>query len=192
MKTKEALLLAGGKSRRMKFDKQEIKIGGQLLVKRTLAKLKAIFPNVTVVTNRPELYKDLGVKTIQDIYPGLGPISGLHTGLVNSNQDQVFMMAVDMPGVEEDYIRWLDNQYSEDLDGILVTQPYIEPMKAIYNKRLLARLEKQITNQEYRLFTTVQRGNFNQLSMEDLERAGFSGEIFTNLNTQEDLKKHDL
>lgn len=191
MKVKEAVILAGGKSSRMKFDKQNLIVQGERLVEKNIKILKKIFPKITVVTKTPEIYKGLGLTTISDIYPGHGPISGLHSALYHSSEKYIYLTAVDMPHQEVSYIKELDQLFKAEKDGILYKGKYIEPMNAIYNKQILPRLEKQIKEGSFRIFNTVEEGDFQILGSKDLENMGFDEEIFRNLNTQEDLKEYN-
>ena len=78
MKLNTAIILAGGKSRRMGFDKQLIKIQGEYIVDHIGKKLKNHFEEIIVVTNTPELYDKNKYKLVKDIYPGYGPLAGIH------------------------------------------------------------------------------------------------------------------
>lgn len=173
----------------MKFDKQEIRIGGDFLIYKNINKLKKLFDDITIVTNTPDFYKNLGVSTIGDIYPGFGPISGLHTALYHSAFEYVYLMAVDMPIINEDYILYIDSKYRPDKDGLIYkNEGHIEPMHGIYNTRLLDKIEKLIKAGNYRIKSLVETSNFDFVSKGEIQRLVGKTDIFTNLNTQEDLK----
>lgn len=190
MKTKEAVILAGGKSSRMKFDKQKIRLGQNYMVFDTIEKLKNIFDQVTLVTNTAEFYDQLGVKIIGDIYPGHGPISGIHSALVNSQYNSVYVMAVDMPVVNEDYIMYIDSLYKDEHDGVAYENDgFIEPMHGIYNTRLVSEIENNISKEDYTITSIINRSNFLKISHDQL--ANITDEnIFINLNDQDELKRY--
>jgi hypothetical protein len=79
-----AIILAGGKSTRMGFDKQLINIGDTCITDYIITILKPMFKNIIVVTNRPEIYKDPEMAVIEDFYKGYGPLGGIHAGLLQS------------------------------------------------------------------------------------------------------------
>src|SRR5699024_10971808 len=119
MKLKEVVILAGGKSSRMKFDKQKIIINGEYLIYKNIKKLEELFDEITIVTNTPDLYVDLNVKIIKDIYPGNGPISGIYSALSTSKNEFLYVLAVDMPNINYDYIKYVDSMYDENMDGLV-------------------------------------------------------------------------
>ena len=62
-----AIILAGGKSSRMGFDKQLIKIKDINITEYLVEMLNPIFKNIIVVTNKPELYRDKNIVIAEDI-----------------------------------------------------------------------------------------------------------------------------
>lgn len=190
-KLKTAVILAGGKSTRMKFDKQRIKIDGKYLVRLNIIRLKKYFEDIIIVTNTPDFYNGLNVRTMDDIYPGYGPISGIHAALSRSLRDFVYVLAVDMPKVDLDYISLVDDLYEEDKDGLVFSHgSYIEPMQGIYHKRLVPLMEKMIADKSYRISDLVKLSNFMIIKEESLKKRGIGLDLFDNLNTQAQLTKY--
>lgn len=189
MKTKTLVLLAGGKSTRMGFDKQELEINGERLVERNIKILKKAFEKILVITNREELYKNLGVETIKDIFPGHGPLSGIHTAMTVLEEDYFFLLAVDMPIINLDYISYIDQRYDPSYDGILVKrEKSIEPMYAIYNNRLVTRAEELIKKDMNKVKILVDQGNFIFINEDEARVFDKDLNMYYNLNSIEDVK----
>ncbi len=190
MKCKRAVILAGGKSTRMKYDKQELKVGGRSLVKYTIKKLNELFEEVTVVTNRPQLYDGLKVNTISDIYPGFGPISGLHTALYHTDYELSYFLACDMPYLNIEFIEYMDSLYNDSYDGVMtINGKHIEPMNAMYSKKLLDRIEDNIKKEKYRIYDLLNISKFKMIG-EDIARLyDHEFDMFKNINTQEELRE---
>ena len=73
-----ALILAGGQSSRMGFDKQTLQLEGQPLAIHIARQLKRIFPQILIVSQRPDLYEAWldqlpGLALMSDIYPARDP-----------------------------------------------------------------------------------------------------------------------
>lgn len=66
-----AVILAGGKSSRMKVNKAFVTINRHQMIELVIMKLRPLFTEVIVVTNKSEDYAGLGVKTATDLVPGL-------------------------------------------------------------------------------------------------------------------------
>lgn len=76
-----AYILAGGQSRRFGADKAAVVIDGQPQLVRLADDLARIGCGVSVVTGRPDTYRQLGLRTLVDRRPGLGPLAGLERAL---------------------------------------------------------------------------------------------------------------
>ena len=187
MRFKNAIILAGGKSKRMKFDKQKLEVNGKRLIGRTIQILEEVFEKITVVTNRPELYDEYNVGIISDIYPGHGPISGIHTALYHANDDTIFVMACDMPYVNIEFIKYLYERYDGG-DGVITLKgDHIEPLNAIYSKSLLGKIEENISKGRYRISDLVNESNFVLVKEEKAMEFDPELKMFKNLNKPEDL-----
>lgn len=139
-----AIILAGGKSTRMGFDKQKIHIGNRSMVQYIANQLVNLFDEIIIVTNTPDYYnevdwhkngndyKDIKVTSliqmdkdrqcnytiIGDIYKEKGPLGGLHVGLLHSKSEWTFVTACDMPIVNLEYIEMMEELIvADDLDS---------------------------------------------------------------------------
>lgn len=64
--------------------KQWLPLGGRPLLLHNYDRLKAVCPDVVVLTNEThdEMYcHRAGIRTARDVFPGQGPLAGLHAGL---------------------------------------------------------------------------------------------------------------
>ena len=76
-----AIILAGGESRRMGFNKALLPLDGQPLIARTAACLRLLADDLIVVTNTPETYQflvaDFGATLTPDALPVRSALVGL-------------------------------------------------------------------------------------------------------------------
>src|SRR2546423_7180575 len=98
MITLTAVLLAGGKSRRMGGDKAAVVFRGEPLWRRQLRILRDLGPEEIFVSARsaPTWLPD-NVGLLVDDAPSRGPLSGLTKGLMTMRTTHLFVLAVDMP-----------------------------------------------------------------------------------------------
>ena len=188
MKLNSAIVLAGGKSSRMGFDKQLIEIDNMLIGNYIAKELSMYFSEVIIVTNRPELYIDSSFKVIGDIYTGHGPISGIHAGLVESSSQYNYITACDMPIISSEYIETIIGiaDKNPEYKGIIVGKgKEIEPMNGVYSKSLIGDLENRILAGNYRIRNIIEDNEFFYINKSILKE--FEGDIFMNLNMPEDL-----
>lgn len=196
MSVNTAIILAGGKSSRMGFDKQEIRIGGKLIVDHIAEKLRKCFDEIIIVTNRPDLYKGNYI-VAQDIHTGKGPLAGIYKGLELSKSQAAFVTACDMPVVNLDYLNYLKDMYEKHphVQGLVTfNKGYPESMNAIYKKELLD-LSKEILESELKSNrisprSLIEMSNFLFIDIKDMEEILGDDDIFFNINSQEDLEKY--
>ncbi len=138
LQTRAALLLTGGKSRRMGQDKARLPFGGVPMAVRVHAMLSEIFPNVLVVGHAdfplPEAPR------IPDRHPGRGPLEALASGLEAVEEPQVLLTACDMPFLNPNLLRFLAEQ-TLDADAVVPCSARgREPLLAVYSRRILPML----------------------------------------------------
>jgi molybdopterin-guanine dinucleotide biosynthesis protein A len=103
------LILAGGQGRRMGgVDKAALRLGGQTLLARAIARLGAQteFLAISAGTD-PDRFADYGLPALRDSFPGAGPLGGLLAGLdwaQDLGVDAVATTAVDTPFFPADCI----------------------------------------------------------------------------------------
>ncbi len=184
-------LLAGGKSRRMGFNKAFIEVDGKPIIERNLRVLESIFDEVFVVANDMAVYEGLGVRVVSDIFRGAGALGGIHTALFYSSREYTFVTACDMPYLNGDVIRAM----CDLRDGFHIYIPFIEdryhPLHALYSRRCLKRIESMIEEGNLRVtdLTTA-------LSVKRLDEGYFKGlpviSSIDNVNTKDDLSRLGL
>jgi molybdopterin-guanine dinucleotide biosynthesis protein A len=79
MKPIPVYLLAGGRSSRFGSDKARAELAGVPLILRLAHQVEPVASPLVVVADRRDKYLDLGLTTIADALPGLGPLGGLLT-----------------------------------------------------------------------------------------------------------------
>src|SRR5690349_5866240 len=104
---KTAVILAGGKSQRMGFDKQTITVQGRRLIDKMITTLKMEFEEIILISNKPVLYSTSECMVISDEIEDMGPLGGIHTGIKKASSQYVYFTACDMPNLNLEYIRFL-------------------------------------------------------------------------------------
>lgn len=188
---KSAVILAGGKSSRMKFDKQFLVIYEKRLIYELANKLKNHFDEIIIITNKPEFYNDCDYKIVSDEIKECGPLSGIHIGLKSANSEYVYILACDMPNIDDNYIEFLKDNVSEEHDAyISKLDRFVEPFHGIYKKSLFNDIEKFLLESDKKSiirFLESKNKNIFYLSKDDFNKNNFNKNIFINLNNQQDL-----
>jgi molybdopterin-guanine dinucleotide biosynthesis protein A len=182
-----AFILAGGNSTRMGTDKAFVMFEGRTLLARALEVCRTITSDVRVVGDRKKFAPFAPV--VEDVFPGCGPLAGIHAGLRDSETDWNVVLAVDLPFVSPALLLFLVAQARES--RAMVTVPRAgegwQPLCAIYRRAFADAAETALRARRYKIDALFEDAGTHEVGEEDLRRAGFSPEVFRNLNTPEEL-----
>lgn len=90
-----AAVLAGGKSSRMGRDKAALPFGGGTLLAHQAGKLRALGIADLMISGSAQTIAD--ARPVPDVFPGCGPLSGIHACLAAAKHDAVLFLPVDVP-----------------------------------------------------------------------------------------------
>ena len=115
-----AYLLAGGRSSRFGADKARALVQGAPLIVRIAEAVRSVTERLTVVAGEPGAYDDLGLETIADAEPDLGPLGGILTALQHAQahgKQQILVAPCDALGLDP---KWLEDLASADASALVV------------------------------------------------------------------------
>lgn len=184
-----AILLAGGKSSRMGFDKQFLVVDNRRLMTSIIHKLKSEFDEIIIVTNKPEHYLGLGHKITTDILKDKGPLGGIHAGLCLSTSQYALVMACDMPNANLDYIRYMKTQMGKH--GCTTRyKDWIEPFCSFYSKDIIQDIETYLETGKRSIHHLLAGLQVSYISEETARTFSPNWDMFLNLNTKDDLDNY--
>ena len=142
----EAIILAGGKSRRMGTDKALLTLDGETLLARTVRVLRESGCTQIAVVGRETSLEN--VTFLPDEHPGEGPLAALATALAQT-ENPVLVVPCDLPRLSVQAIRWLSDQEPGEF-GVITTTPdgRHQPLFARYSPALLPTLRTALANGE--------------------------------------------
>ncbi|MCL2235291.1 MAG: molybdenum cofactor guanylyltransferase [Defluviitaleaceae bacterium] len=190
----DAVILCGGKSSRMGFDKSLLKIDGEYVINIMSDKLGRIFDRVSLCANGSGKFEKFGLPIITDIHnDGIGPVAAVHSALRSCGSQYVFVVAVDMPLLNLELIRHM-MQVLEAADPPPLafapeTDGYLEATHAFYSINALGYIEKQIDAGNFAV-NKILKG-LDAMRLDEGISRSFDADLtmFTNLNYAEDLDK---
>lgn len=181
-----AIVLAGGRSRRMGADKRFLPLVEGTLLERVVAALQPLVGEVVIGANDPELGRTLGLRTVPDRVPGEGPLMALSSSLAATTSDRNLLVACDLPDIPPALVRaLLDAALSAEAVIPVDAQGLPEPLLAVYRRRLLPDAERLLASGERSL-----RSLFESRRTTYVELARFGLDRLPNLNTREDYERY--
>jgi molybdopterin-guanine dinucleotide biosynthesis protein A len=182
-----AFILAGGNSTRMGTDKAFVMLDGRTLLARALDRCRTITSEVWIVGDRKKFAPFAPV--VEDVFPGCGPLAGIHAALRTSGTDLNLVLAVDLPFVSPALLHFLVAQARQN--GAMVTVPRAgkgwQPLCAVYRRIFADAAETALRAGRYKIDALFEDAVTQAVGEEELRSAGFSPEVFRNLNTPEEL-----
>ena len=157
-----AYIMAGGKSSRFNSDKARALIGGRPLISIISEKLETLFVSVTAVADKPDKYADLGLTTIGDLTPGLGPLGGLATALDDftkkkSGTGWIFLISCDFVDFETGWIERLWSEKDKKTKAAAFRGDFWEPLFAFYHTSLFAEAHKRAASNDRSMWRFLEK-----------------------------------
>jgi molybdopterin-guanine dinucleotide biosynthesis protein A len=186
-------VLAGGKSSRMGAgtDKALLEFGGQTLLDHALAVMGTVCDSVAIVGD-PAKFTKYGSSehdsVVADIFPGCGPLAGIHAALVHSSAELNLMLAVDMPFVSRELLAFLFAA-AEESDAIVAVPRSgkgLQPLCAVYRRDFSTVAEQALRAGKYKIDAVFSSVPVRVIEEGELAAAGFYERSFFNVNTPQD------
>jgi molybdopterin-guanine dinucleotide biosynthesis protein A len=174
----------------MGSNKAFVDFRGETLLARALALLQQACGNATIVGD-PAIFASFA-PVISDVFPGCGPLAGIHSALLHSSADLNLMLAVDMPFVSETLLRFLLREAA--LTDAIVTVPRttaLQPLCAVYRRDFASTAEQALQAGAYKINAAFAGLPLRVIEEHELVAAGFSEKNFFNVNTPEDHRAAD-
>ncbi|NOZ29018.1 MAG: molybdenum cofactor guanylyltransferase [Chloroflexi bacterium] len=182
-----AVILAGGRSRRMGEDKAWLDAGGQPLIARVAERLVPLTCEIVVVRGAHDAPSPaLPGRVVRDHYPSAGPLAGLHAGLQAATTPWILAVACDMPFLNSALIRYLA-LLRPGYDAIV---PYPtgrpEPLHALYHRRCLPAIEECLNRGQRQILAFYPAVRVRPVSLAEVRVFDPETRSFTNANTPQE------
>lgn len=188
-----AIILAGGKSKRMQTDKAMLSFHNKPMVAHITEILCAIFDDILLVANSIPDYSSMGITTVTDLIKNRGPLGGLYTGLFYATAPYAFVVGCDMPLLNRELILYLMNQVSSSVDVVVPSLPGgYEPLHAVYSRKCLKLIESNLSNERLKITALYDRLKVKPLVAAEFGRFDPDGTSFFNVNNPEDFARAQL
>lgn len=183
-------------------DKAFLQLGDQLLIERVLEVIRVVVDDITIVTNTPEEYERFHVRLTRDVYPGIGALGGLYTGLLVAEYPYSLVVACDMPFLNVDLLQYMAGQTRQH-DAVI---PYmgeeeptadirttakardLHPLHAIYNKRCLEPIRRALDRGDLRMIAFLPEVDVRFVGRREIDQFDPQHRSFFNANTPAELR----
>ncbi len=182
-------ILTGGESRRMGKDKALLPWGTGTLLDNAIATSSRLAAggNIYIIGDRED-YAGRGGEVVADAYPGTGPLGGIATALRTASTARVLVVAVDMPCLSTALLGAM-LRIESDADAILPVTDQPQPLHAIYRRRALPVIARQIDGGQLRIASIFEELVVTFLDRDWLRTYDPDERSFANANTPQDYRR---
>ena len=179
------LLLSGGKSSRMGMPKALLEIEGKTLLEK-VAEAGMEFEERILSVNDPSIPTPEGFVRCADVYPGCGPMAGIHAALEMTDCDALVVAPCDVPRYCAEAARYLAAQYDPAYDAVVLVDKTgrDQPLSGVYGKSCLPVLEGHLRTGRLKLMRMLEEMKLKRIAPPE----ALNSDIFENLNTPEELQ----
>jgi len=197
-----AIVLAGGRGRRMNADKTRLDVGGKTLLEHILVQIEPHFDEILISISpgqdpqpvlsarasrprrpaSPSRSAASPIRVVTDEIPRLGPIGGLLAGLKAAKNDACLVVACDIPEVSAPLLRSLARA-ARDAEIAVAVDPagHYEPLFGVYRRSIIPAIESLLKAGERSLLPLYKVCLTAVVRLDDNRR-------LRNLNTQADYE----
>jgi len=147
-----AIILAGGKSSRMKENKALLRVDGKYLIERVIENVKPYFQEIIISTQEPGVFDFLPYPIVLDEEKNQGPIMGILMGLKASSNSLNFVIGCDIPEIYPPFmLKLIDQAARYDIVVPLTGADKYEPLFAFYRKSVVPCIEKLLADNQRKI-----------------------------------------
>jgi len=186
-----AIILAGGDSKRLGQPKALLDFNGCPLIEVIVNRLNTYFHEITVVTDRPELFSGLPVQFASDLLTAQqkSPLRGIHAGLKASDLPYQFVAACDMPFLNLELINYMV-QFASEYDAVVPRiGNYYQPLHSFYSRNCIGIIDKQVQRGLYKVTDFYSNLKVRFINDSEIMQYDPDQESFININTWPDYER---
>lgn len=178
-----AIILAGGQSRRMGENKAFLPLGESTFIHTLIQTLKPLV-NQIIISGSRERYESLGYTVVEDKHINCGPLSGVLAGLNYSDCDWNLVVSVDTPFINEYIINQLKTQINDQQVIFAETAKRQMPLIGLYHKSCKASIANALANKNLKVMHVLNTLKTEQIMIQEPHHT-----LLTNINTPQEYKE---
>ena len=185
---RSAAILAGGRASRFGGrDKSALVVDGQAILDRQLAAFATVEGlddrlMVGGTASRP------GLRSIEVVVPGSGPLGGIHAALTHAAHDAVCIVACDMPYITAPFIERLFEELQNNDVVVPRTERGYHPLCAAYTRACQPALVRRLAERRLKMLDLFEDVQVHVVNSDDINRFGDAEQLLANVNTPDELQ----
>jgi molybdenum cofactor guanylyltransferase len=186
-------VLAGGGSTRFGRDKALVEIGAEPMLLRMQALLGAVSEQVTVIAP-PLRYAGLGIAGVGDRWEGQGPLAGIITALLTTEENGTvaewnLIIGCDMPFLTREWLLYLAERALASRAEVVAPRSAqgLEPLCACWRASAAAKVQNVFDGGVRKITEAMKSLEMEVVEEADWKQFDSAGRLFWNMNTVADF-----
>lgn len=182
------VILAGGQSRRMGFNKALLEIDGKPLIRILSDRMRELPGQIVISSNDQDSYGFLDIPVVPDRFAGYGPLAGLHSAMLYRKSSLYVLLACDLPNLPVSLVqRMID--LSDGFDAAIprTRDGMAHPLCAVYRRTCLPLIERALKKGK-RKFIEIFFNKKISVKWISPDEGRYDKTDIININTPEDLR----
>jgi molybdopterin-guanine dinucleotide biosynthesis protein A len=182
------VILAGGESQRMGFDKALLTLNDETFISKIYKVLSSLFEKVIIAANDKDKYNFLDIPVLEDIYSDAGPLAGLHSAISYVTTSHIFLIPCDLPLINSNVINLIVEKAIYNTINIIKDGNNVSPLVGIYPVSMTNLLDKFLRQGKRKVFDFL---NSELIKYQTLDLTEYS-EYLVNINFAFDYEQIKL
>jgi len=194
-----AIILGGGKGRRMGGNKIYLALDGSLVVETVIKRLSGSFKKIIIAAGQNDvssletilgpLRQGTDIRVISDKNPGRGPLEGIASALELLDDKWAFVTGCDMPCIKDAVIRKMWNEQNKNSSVVCAKiNGFVEPLHAFYHISCIEAARKRLSSGERKLKSFYEDVRVSVIEERSLKLLPGYKSSFKSMNTPEDIR----
>ncbi|MCA9064080.1 MAG: molybdenum cofactor guanylyltransferase [Planctomycetaceae bacterium] len=194
-----ALILTGGRSRRMGSEKYRLRIGGETVLQRIIRITSPVASAITLIASAEQDFAaetlPHGIEILRDSQPGRGPLPAVVDGMQyliarNPQMESCYVLACDMPLVTTELLQLISNSLRRDDDAVV---PFdgnqLQPLCGLYRTFTCQTAGQLLARDCWKMTDFCDAIHTRRLMPEQMISVSPDLQCLMNMNTPEDYER---
>ena len=184
-----AVILAGGQSRRMGFNKALIDVNGRPIISLLIDQVSRVTNRILISSNDSSSYRFLNFPVVPDRFAGCGPLAGLHAAMRWNDCSLFIVLACDLPNLQAPLLKSLVS-LAEGFDAAIprTKGDLAHPLCAAYQRTCLPAIEQALERGSHK-FIEIFLDSALAVRWIGPDEGIYKAAELANINTPEDLQR---
>jgi molybdopterin-guanine dinucleotide biosynthesis protein A len=160
-------------------------IDGRPMIARVAGVVGRVATSMTIVSDRAEELRFLGLPVIPDLHAAAGPLGGLHAALTAARSEVILLVSCDLPFLTSEFLSGLIRRHGP-LPATVPRTDRLHPVCALYDRSLAALADRVLQQGRRSMLTFLESVGYEEVDVASMEPR-VDPLVLTNVNDPDEL-----